>query len=170
MSYRRDRDFLFEDNVIPKNSVGCEIGVWKGEFSYELLTHTNPKKLILIDPWKYVAEYETRWYGGPKMSQEKMELIYQDVVEWHGDRPNVQIIRGTVEDLSEMVDWIYIDGDHSEEPCFNDLMTSYQFVRKMFIVDDMEWDGVVNAVNRFLKEHPNCKARTQGNQCIILKD
>jgi hypothetical protein len=175
MSLRRDRDFLFEHNLIPNNAVGAEIGVWKGEFSSEILRKTNPKKLILIDPWKYRNEraYLKRWYGGDGMSQVKMDNIYKDVVGWHGDKPNVQIIRGTVNDLSEMVDWIYIDGDHSEEPCFHDLMTSFQFVKSMLIVDDYEWEGVQNAVRRFHAEHREAiyeiKVYPNTNQCIIWK-
>lgn len=173
MSLRRDRDFLFDQNIIPKNAIGAEIGVWKGEFSSEILRHTNPKKLILIDPWKYRSEneYSLRWYGGDKMSQKKMDQIYEDVVEWHGEDPRVKIIRGTVDDLSELVDWIYIDGDHSEEPCYKDLMTSFPYVKSLIIVDDFEWSGVQNAVRRFQQEHPDVSIEVppNSNQCIIRK-
>lgn len=169
MSYRRDRDFLF-DSVIPKNSIGVEIGVWKGEFSSEILRKADPRKLILIDPWKHRSEpeYSNRWYG-KSSDQKKMDLIYKDVCIWHGTDPRVRIIRGTINDLSEMVDWIYIDGDHSEEPCLNDLMVSYHFVKSLFIVDDYEWQGVKNAVGRFYREHPNVDIEVVGNQCIIRK-
>jgi len=169
MSYRRDRDFLFDEGVIPKNSIGCEIGVWKGEFSYELLSKTNPKKLILIDPWLYRPDYKNRWYGGLKSSQEKMDKIYKDVCIWHGTDNRVKIIRGTVDNLKENVDWIYVDGDHSEEPCYYDLITSYNFVKKMFIVDDYEWTGVKSAVSRFIKKYPKLSLYIKGNQAIIIK-
>ena len=170
MSYRRDRDFLFEEGVILHNSTCCEIGVWKGEFSYEILWKSNPKKLILIDPWKHRPEYKERWYG-LQSSQEKMDKIYNDVRIWHGTDNRVEIIRGTVDNLQEIVDWIYIDGDHSEEPCYYDLTTSYLFVSKMFIVDDYEWQGVKNAVKRFMDDHPNKLSLTiRNNQAIIKRN
>jgi hypothetical protein len=168
MSYRRDRDFLFDEGIIPKKSIGCEIGVWKGEFSCEILFKTNPEKLILIDPWLHKPEYKERWYGS-KSSQDKMDKIYKDVCIWHGTNKVVDIIRGTVDDLKCNVDWIYIDGDHSEEPCYKDLVTSYPYVKKMFIVDDYEWDGVKNAVKRFKKKYPNLSLKIKGNQAIITK-
>jgi hypothetical protein len=39
------RPFLLE--MLPKNSVGAEIGVWKGDFSDRILKALNPKQLHL---------------------------------------------------------------------------------------------------------------------------
>ena len=47
MSTRRDRDFLFDDDIIPIKAVGAEIGVWKGEFSSEILRKADPKKTYI---------------------------------------------------------------------------------------------------------------------------
>ena len=33
---------------LPEKSIGCELGVWKGYFSREILSIVNPKKLYLI--------------------------------------------------------------------------------------------------------------------------
>ena len=37
--------------LLPKNGVGAELGVFKGQFSPYLFKNTNAFKLHLIDPW-----------------------------------------------------------------------------------------------------------------------
>ena len=36
-----------------KNSIIAEVGVWKGDFSFEIFKNTSPRKLVLVDPWIY---------------------------------------------------------------------------------------------------------------------
>src|SRR2546430_9287984 len=43
------RAFLFK--MLPRGSVGAEIGVWKGDFSKLLLRRVRPAELHLVDPW-----------------------------------------------------------------------------------------------------------------------
>ena len=43
------RKFLLE--MMPKNSICVEVGVWEGNFSEQILKTVKPKKLILIDSW-----------------------------------------------------------------------------------------------------------------------
>jgi len=38
---------------MPKNSICAEIGVNRGNFSKSILKIVQPKKLYLIDPWKW---------------------------------------------------------------------------------------------------------------------
>lgn len=58
--------FLFE--IMPKNSICTEIGVYKGAFSKKIIKFSNPKILHLIDPWRYQIDsiYEKPFYGGSK--------------------------------------------------------------------------------------------------------
>jgi len=60
---KRSRDFVLRN--FPKNSVGAEIGVWKGDFSQEILGIVKPRKLHLIDPWAYQdsVEFSRALYG-----------------------------------------------------------------------------------------------------------
>src|SRR4051812_42875892 len=37
--------------VVPKNAVGVELGVFKGEFSAEILRVAKPRELHLVDAW-----------------------------------------------------------------------------------------------------------------------
>ena len=77
---QHSRSFLLRQ--MPKGSACAEIGVFKGEFSQQILDQTQPRKLHLIDPWKFQAspEFATSWYGGDKgHDQHYMDLIYEEV-------------------------------------------------------------------------------------------
>jgi hypothetical protein len=58
------RQFIFD--ILPKESVGAEIGVHLGDFSQQILDSIFPKELHLIDPWEHQTSriYKTAWYGG----------------------------------------------------------------------------------------------------------
>lgn len=74
--------------MLPKNSIGAEIGVHKGDFSAVILTTLEPARLHLIDPWHYEASptYEGAWYGGQaEGGQKEMDARYESVVERFAD-------------------------------------------------------------------------------------
>ncbi|MEM7189627.1 MAG: hypothetical protein AAF439_08445, partial [Pseudomonadota bacterium] len=52
-------------NALPKGAVGAEVGVWKGDFSAEILATAAPACLHLIDPWcvSDAEEHGAAWYG-----------------------------------------------------------------------------------------------------------
>jgi hypothetical protein len=51
--------------MLPKNSIGAEIGVSAGDFSQEILNVLAPRELVLIDPWDLLGAQHTedsrRW-------------------------------------------------------------------------------------------------------------
>lgn len=59
------REVIFE--FLPINSRCAEIGVWRGDFSQQLLDKLMPVELHLVDPWLM--------YG----SGQPMELAYDGV-------------------------------------------------------------------------------------------
>jgi hypothetical protein len=65
---------------MPVESVCAEIGVWKGDFSREILRRTSPKMLHLINPWKFMPEFPKRGYGGHHAkTQEAMDRVFGSV-------------------------------------------------------------------------------------------
>ena len=40
--------------VVPKHTVGAELGVYVGEFSQHLLDIVDPTRLYLVDVWQYI--------------------------------------------------------------------------------------------------------------------
>ena len=67
---------------MPVNAICAEIGVWKGDFSEDVLRTTQPEKLYLIDPWMFQPDFADRWYGGAlAKSQMDMDDIFSEVKE-----------------------------------------------------------------------------------------
>ncbi|MGD1924571.1 MAG: class I SAM-dependent methyltransferase [Paracoccaceae bacterium] len=150
---------------LPKNAIGAEIGVWKGDFSAILLREAQPSCLHLIDPWQIQSDpgHVEAWYGAS--SGVDMDAIHQHVVARFAREiglGQISVHRATsynamqaLEDAS--LDFVYVDGDHAYEAVKLDLMMSYAKIRSggLLCVDDHrtgKWwgDGVVRAVNELL--------------------
>jgi hypothetical protein len=133
--------------LLPAASVGAEVGVWKGDFSEEILRTVRPSQLHLVDPWAFQPAHPDRWYGGLVASEQAaMDKIYQDVCARFARHGNVKIHRRFSSDLLEIfpkhsLDWIYIDGDHSREAVRNDLLLALDVVKPGGVIggDDYFW-------------------------------
>jgi hypothetical protein len=177
-----NRDLVID--MLPKHGIGVEIGVWKGEFSQRLLSGAMPNELVLIDPWKFVPEYEVSFYGNKNMNQSKMDSIYNGVVRRFKHNKHVHVIRSTsftmrTSDIRPIfkgknVDWVYIDGDHSYKGVLDDLMNSIAVLKAGGVIagDDYAlggwWkDGVIQAVADFMEIYPPTDFKTLGSQFFL---
>ncbi len=173
-------------DMLPKGAVGVEIGVWKGDFSAQILRAARPSILHLVDPW-LVSDAADRsdqaWYGVGKMSQSGMDAICNEVaarfaseiasgqVRLH--RADATEALGALE--PETVDYVYVDGDHAYEGVVSDLAQAFRVTKANGFIccDDYllgAWwkDGVVRAVHELLvaeRVTVEYKADTQ----IVLK-
>lgn len=151
----KDRSFLLE--LLPKNSTGAEVGVFKGEFTEQILSFVKPKMIYLIDLWEYDADIHSANFD------EKPDMLknYERVKKKFGKMSNVVIKKGySQQELQQLqdnsLDWIYVDGDHRYEGVKSDLEVAIKKVKKGGIIagdDYIEKDGwgVVKAVNEFIK-------------------
>jgi hypothetical protein len=179
------RDFVL--NSFPKNSVGVEIGVDRGDFSQRILKIVKPKKFHLIDPWKYeVLEiYKNSLYGGKAgKNQIVLDKKYQKVLtKFQKQIKNgvVSIYRDNSENAlnsfeNNYFDWAYIDGNHLYEFVKKDLELCYLKIKKEGIIalDDYGvegwWrDGVTKAVDEFSNKGMVQIIKVKNNQCILKK-
>ena len=104
--------------VLPKESTVIEIGVDKGDFSKTILDKSNPKKLILIDPWIEMLDIQNE----NKNHAQK----YDNVKKMFKNDSRVEILKKSSYEAvdhikNNSVDWIYIDGDHKYQSCLADL-------------------------------------------------
>jgi hypothetical protein len=111
---------------IPKNSIGAEIGVHEGDFSQTILQEVGPARLHLIDPWEYYfgEQYADAWYGGgTSAGQVTMDQRYEAIERRFSgeiDSGRVVLHRGYSSEVAglfddEYFDWVYVDGNHTEE-------------------------------------------------------
>ena len=137
---RKPLDFVTTDSIC------CEIGVWKGEFSDQILKR-EPKTLYLIDPWLFQPEFPGRMYGGKIAKTTKdMDTMYGRIVETYEAVPTVRIVREKSEYAlprfpDAFFDWVYIDGNHEYEFVMKDLELSRLKVKDTGYItgDDYSW-------------------------------
>lgn len=162
-----NRDFLIMQ--MPKNAIFAEIGTWKGDFAKRVIQLSNPSKLFLIDPYEFVGEYKDAWYGGKLAGgQQDMDDIYNTAkarFKKEVDAGKVKIIKKksgeACKDIKDgLLDWVYIDGNHTYQYVKQDLNNYYPKVKiNGFITGDdyinTLWfkDGVTKAVNEFVESH-----------------
>jgi hypothetical protein len=174
------RRFVIE--MIPRDAICAEIGVWKGDFSEAIAKIARPRALHLIDPWTFAPAFPSRWYGGADAhSQADMDAIYNGVCERMSGRPNVFVHRLKSLDAATLFrrefDWIYVDGDHSYEAVLADLRTWWGKLKPggILVCDDVGWrdeaglQPVANAATDFADEH-ELALTVEAGQCIFCTD
>ena len=161
------RRFLLRE--LPKFSVGCEIGVWKGQFSEAILSIVNPAHLILVDPWLHQPQIASKLYGDDSsLLQVDMDTIYTAVRDRLGADPRISILRKkcedvTVEDIPDgSLDWVYIDGVHEFDFMLHDLRFSNAKIKSGGVICGDDFDShcdyaIPRALTSFLAESPNWK-------------
>jgi cephalosporin hydroxylase len=156
---------------IKQGFICAEIGVWRGEFSEQILRY-NPKLLYLIDPW--ISQFDNRIYS---IEQDKMDTVYDSVVQKFSQHKNVIIQRcfSTKINIDNSIfDWIYIDGDHSYISVLADLNFYFPLMRRggYLCGDDYGWNdkysngGPKRAVDEFISKH-KLKLEIKNDQFVI---
>ena len=144
------RDALLQ--VIPNGGLGCEVGVFRADFSKKLLAGLQPEELLLVDPW--VLQDLDVYTDPTNDSMEEMESRYQDVQQWADTEDRVTVVRGfSLDAAAEFVAaghkklfWVYIDAIHSYEACLEDLRAWSECVADDGII--MGHDYADNPVSR----------------------
>ncbi len=153
------RDFILKK--VPKHSVCCEVGVWRGEFSRRIYTFVEPKKLYLVDPWFFFTEAD--YFPAEKLekySQRAQDIRHADVMEKFTKEMkdgSVEVIRkSSMEALKlfedNFFDFVYIDANHDYEFVKEDLEHYYTKTKSGGLIsgDDFRLDGVRRAVTEFV--------------------
>jgi hypothetical protein len=138
-------------NYIDNNSIGAEVGVWKGDFSKMILMQKKVQKYILIDSYKFQPEFKMRWYGGRiAKSQQDMDRLFfnvkNDIEKYPKGETETVFFRMDSSEASshidnDYLDFVYIDGNHSFEYVQSDLHSYYPKVKVggYIILDDWNW-------------------------------
>lgn len=179
------RSFLLD--MLPRKSVGVEIGVHKGDFSKSMLEVVRPRELHLIDPWKHEASttYKDAWYGGQANGQAEMDERYRQVCarfEREIRRGQVTVHRACSAAAlggfpDEYFDWVYIDGNHLYEYVKADLELALAKTRPGGFIagDDYTeggwWQGgVKKAVDEFAATQAVQRVAIRNDQFVFRKE
>ena len=197
MATHTNKDSVNIMHAIKPDTIGAEIGVWMGNTSTQFIKR-RLKKLYMVDsysvePYKESSEMSYQEYLGKyqPMTGEFSEAgfkvfydrVYNEVKTRFATFKEAEICRMTSDDWfeqfmaakghgnNEMLDWIYIDGDHSYEGCLRDLENSLLVVKEggLILGDDYGWPnakwqkpGVTKAVNEFINKHNLTKMLRHG--------
>lgn len=146
-----------QDGVIKRlkrGGVGCEVGVWRGEFSHRILRKTKPTRLYLVDPWmelpgkeKYKAQYQRqRHFDTRRRIKHYIHNGTARILNMTSDK--------ACKHIPEPLDYVYIDGDHSFAQVRIDLENYYPLIKSggLLCGDDYADDNVALAVSSFCHE------------------
>mgnify|MGYP001053257768 FL=1 len=144
-----------------KQIIGAEVGVWRGENSYEILTRlSNCKLLYLIDPYEEYPAYEGTDIKALISAKAQAHIRLQSFeqkgrVVWLHKK--FEGCEGVIAENS--LDFVYIDGDHRYETVKKDLALALRLVKIGGVIGGHDYSnlphlhGVKQAVNEFCKEN-----------------
>jgi hypothetical protein len=165
--------------LMPQNGIVAEIGVFKGDFSAQVLSITKPALLHLIDFWPD----ETIQSGGEYINGlDACEFVRNRFLSEIGLKKVVlhrelsAQVAQTFPD--EYFDWIYIDAGHSYQEIKSDLHCWHPKVKTGGLITGHDYIektgyGIVPAVNEFLRQKPlvfiALTAESHGSRSWVLK-
>jgi hypothetical protein len=162
------REFL---RLLPTGSVGAELGVFKGEFSRDILQVVRPKELHLVDAWWLLyGEFYPDWgdytdYGRLR-TKEAFEISKRNAEPFHSSGKIVFHVGDDVEYLNTLpdhyFDWIYIDSSHEFNHTMAELQTGALKVKPNGFIMGHDWRddpssehfGVRKAIEEFIVDGP----------------
>jgi predicted O-methyltransferase YrrM len=149
---RKSIEFI-KEKFKDKPLIGVEIGVENGLHSIEINASLNMEELYLIDIWEEYIQEGTKWNYEPQYWNVKLKFK---------DCSNIKVIKGdsiivASQFKDEILDFIYIDGNHQKEYVKKDIETWYKKIKIGGVICghdyDEKWKGVIQAVNEFVKEN-----------------
>jgi len=140
---------------IDREIIGVEIGIWKAENIKRISEECpNIKKLYGVDPYQPYGNWK-RYVDEESLKNAKNQAI----INTHNLK-NVELFFKTSLEASKdfedgSLDFVFIDGNHSFESAYNDIVTWYPKVKTggLFSGDDFIIDGVNDALYKFKREN-----------------
>jgi hypothetical protein len=130
--YSNRREML--SKLAPQQAICAEVGVLRGDLSQFILNSLQPRHLHLFDIDFETYKVTERFRD--EIQSNKVCLVEGDSSTKLGEYPK------------PFFDWIYVDGDHSFEGCWKDLVASMNVLRP---------DGLIFANDYIFWSHPECR-------------
>jgi hypothetical protein len=151
-------------DLLPPNSIGCELGVFEGCFSEQLLLSNKFKELYLVDLFSGEASNFGKHYRDSS-------VLYDIVTNKFKDNSNVKVVKedsiSFLQSTTIIFDFIYIDTIHSYDHLIQELTYAHNRIKKNgFICGHdycLEFNGVIKAVDEFARKHNYTTSITKEN-------
>ena len=152
-------------NLLPYNSIGCELGVFEGDFSEQLLSSEKFASLYLVDIFNGPACNFGKYYNDAS-------VLYDIVKSKFLDRKEVHIIKqdslSFLQSINLTFDFVYIDTIHSYEHLIQELFLAHNHIKQGGYICGhdycLEFNGVIQAVDEFTKKYGYTASITKEQQ------
>ncbi len=139
-----------------RDLIGCEIGIYKGENSEQLLKNLNIQKLYLIDPYIEYKDYDIENEFTIQIPFKKIEPVAHKKLSRYKDKI-IFIKEKSSDALSKIpsnLDFVYIDGNHAYKFVKEDIENYYKKIRKGGILSghDIDHPEIARAVIEFIQK------------------
>jgi len=141
-------------DLLPDNCIGCELGVFEGDFSEKLLSSNKFKELYLVDIFSGAASNFGKFYADASILQDKVinRFVNEDIVRVVKS-DSISFLKST----HLLFDFIYIDTVHSYDHCIQELELSNKKIKNGGYICGHdycgEFHGVIDAVQEFTKRY-----------------
>lgn len=141
-------------NLLPNNSIGCELGVFEGEFSQKLLESNKFDELYLVDIFSGKASNFGKHYNDAG-------VLYDIVKNKFENNTIVKIIKkdsiAFLQSTNIQFDFIYIDTIHCYDFLIQELEAAHKIIKPGGYICGhdycMEFYGVIKAVKEFIDKY-----------------
>ena len=164
--YNRPLREPFVTGVLPRGGVGAELGIYRGEFTRELLDLTLPSRLHIVDPWYLLGP---EWHWGKSRVRSTIGALQGVLGEFSRELVSGQVVLHVGDDLEVIptfpdryFDWVYIDSVHAYEHTRRELELLDAKMKPGGIIAGDDWiedpdhphHGVTRAVLEFVARTP----------------
>jgi len=151
--------------MLPKHSVGAEIGVFQGQFTREILRVVRPRRLHLVDSWwLQLGEYYPNWGAYTDFGRLRTREAYdraRQIAAAHAEPHVCQFhVADDVECLATFpdcyFDWVYLDTSHEYERTRRELSAIARVLKPAGLLMGDDWIEDPSNVH-----HGVCRAVTE---------
>ena len=118
-------------SLLPKGTIGAEIGVFTGMFSAKILEIVEPAHVSFVDIWTMQGEFYDDWeeytdYGRLKTedAEEAVRIRTQSYQSGEIDIVESDSLTWLSEQKDGSLDWIYLDTTHKYELTFEEIKSA----------------------------------------------
>jgi predicted O-methyltransferase YrrM len=140
--------------------VGVEIGVSKGHNAQSILQELNVKRLYLIDPYLLPLGSNSQKMAHQNLSQFQQVIFIKKTSD------------EAIRDLTEKLDFVYVDGCHKKECVKNDLLNYLPLLKLGGVIGGHDYpliEGVKEAVDDFRENHKELEVSVKFPDWWIIK-
>jgi len=145
-------------------SNAVEVGIWRGDYSLQIIEALSPTNFFGVDPYLIHDEYNNVPNSSEYANQHNLDQLYERVNTKFNSWPCASLIRNKGVDAAAQfedasLDFVYIDGDHTYDYVKGDIAAWWPKVKPGGILSGHDYIarnprkghiyGVIQAVDEF---------------------